>query len=457
MVREIRYLRRTGDERRTTTMKLLFMDRRDVHNRWGDVRFGATPLRKIADCESPGFHVALCLPLADGSYDIFGYQTGKMTPWKLLRSTTRDGIHYENTRVVIERTDSKWQHVASVTYAPELRRYLCMKNVGVDQGFSMYVFTSEDGDHWEEYAGNPVFMEGDRWGTVWSSAIQKFLCFQKGLQRCEPKRYQELMRDARRVLTIRASSDGFRWEPDVASAYQQGSERVDGRLVRVGGPLVPVEYQILPDELDPPDLEFYAGTPFEYAGRYYLQMLNYAGSYIPAGMAPVNKNGHGQSLDTEWWISRDGVHWDRPFRNTRAGEVFILHNPMAIGGQMLFRSADALWGMPLDRITYVTARANGIFETMLFPLPGVPLKLNAKIPGEQYNIWPDQAYIMAELIDDCDRVIPGYDRESCIFQAPLDSLAQELSWNGKTAVELREQKVRVRFYLRAANIYAVTA
>ena len=209
-------------------MRLLFMDKKDIHNTWGDVRFGATPLRKVADCESPGFHVALCLPLADGAYDVFGYQTGKMTPWKLLRSKTRDGIHFEDTRVVIERTDSKWQHVASVNYAPELHRFLCMKNVGIEEGFSMYVFTSENGDDWEEFAGNPVFMEGDRWGTVWSSAMQKFLCFQKGLQRIEPKRYQELMHDARRVVTLRASSDGFHWEPDAASAYQKGSVRIEG-------------------------------------------------------------------------------------------------------------------------------------------------------------------------------------------------------------------------------------
>ena len=437
-------------------MRLLFMDKKDIHNTWGDVRFGATPLRKVADCESPGFHVALCLPLADGSYDVFGYQTGKMTPWKLLRSKTRDGIHFEDTRIVIERTDSKWQHVASVNYAPELHRFLCMKNVGIEEGFSMYVFTSENGDDWEEYAGNPVFMEGDRWGTVWSSAVQKFLCFQKGLQRIEPKRYQELMHDARRVVTLRASSDGFHWEPDAASAYQKGSVRIEGHLARVGGPLVPVEFQIIPDELDPPDLEFYAGTPFEYAGRYYLLMLNYAGSFIPAGMPPINKNGHGPALDSEWWISRDGVHWDRPFRRTHAGEVFILHNPMVLNGQMLFRSDDSVWGMPEDRITYVTARSNGIFETILFPLPGTPLKLNAKVAGEQYYNWDNQGYIMAELIDDCDRVIPGYERENCIFQAPLDSLSQELAWKGKTGTELAGQKVRIRFIMRASNVYAVT-
>ena len=438
-------------------MKLLFMDKKDIHNIWGQLQFGITPMQKIADCENPGFRVALCRTLSDGSYDVFGYQTGKMTPWKLLRSRTTDGIHFSDTRVVIERTDSKWQHVASVNYAPEKELFLCMKNVGVDEGFSMYVFSSRDGDNWDEYEGNPVFMEGDRWGTVWSSAVQRFLCFQKGIQRCQPKPYAELMQDARRVLTLRTSPDGFQWQPDAVSAYQKGGERIEGRLVRCGGPLVPVEYQISPDELDPPDLEFYAGTPFEYEGRYYLLMLNYAGSFIPPGMPTMDSRGHGPGLDTEWWVSRDGLLWDRPFRNMNAGDEFILHNPMVIDGKMLFRKDDALFGLPEARITYVTARANGIFETVLLPMPGSPLKLNAKIPGEQYTNMQNQAYIMAELIDDCDRVIPGYEKEKCILQDSMDTLEHELTWEGKTGAELVGQKVRLRFIMRASNIYAVTA
>ena len=113
-----------------------------------------------------------------------------------------------------------------------------------------------------------------------------------------------------RVITLRTSADGLHWVPDVASDYKKGGERVNGRLIRTGGPLVPMEFQIAPDELDPPDLEFYASTPFEHEGRYYLSMLNYAGCFVPLGTPPVSANGHGPGLDTELWVSRDGLNWD---------------------------------------------------------------------------------------------------------------------------------------------------
>ncbi len=45
-------------------------------------------------------------------------------------------------------------------------------------------------------------------------------------------------------ITLRTSADGFHWVPDVASEYKKGGERVEGRLIRTGGPLVPVEFQI---------------------------------------------------------------------------------------------------------------------------------------------------------------------------------------------------------------------
>ena len=34
-------------------MKLLFMDKKDIFNTWGQIRFGATSLEKIADTEHP--------------------------------------------------------------------------------------------------------------------------------------------------------------------------------------------------------------------------------------------------------------------------------------------------------------------------------------------------------------------------------------------------------------------
>ena len=249
---------------------------------------------------------------------------------------------------------------------------------------------------------------------------------------------------------------------------------IDG-VKRFGGPAVPPEYQITPDDQDPPDLEFYAGYVFEYEGRYFMNMMNYAPSLLPAGSPGVAPGGHGPHLDSEWWISRDGLRWERPFRdsNTMRDRVaFIQHNPMVVDGQLLFHQRDLgrvtgagtvlgqaheVWGVPEDRLTGVTSRSNAVFETTRFTMPGGPLMLNAKIPGDGYLDGRIQAFVMAELIDDCDRIIPGYERHRCRLLPPQDSLAIELDWQGRTGAELAGRAVRIRFFMRGADLFAVTA
>src|SRR5438552_3657839 len=167
--------------------------------------------------------------------------------------------------------------------------------------------------------------------------------------------------------------------------------------------------------------EAIAGDGFLYEGRYYLLMLNYAASAIPPGIPPVAVNAHGPALDTEWWISRDGVNWARPFRHIDAGQAFVNHNPMIAEGQMLFHTENGLWAVPEDRITYVTARANGVFDTPQFVSQGRPMRLNARVPGGAYSSFQTQAYIMAELVDELDRVFQGYEKERCILQSELNA------------------------------------
>ena len=436
-------------------MKLLFIDKTDIHNVWGQVKFGVTPLKRVADCENPGFSVGCCTRLDDGSYDVLGSRVGRNVPWQLYRATTRDGIHFENTRMVHEQSGTHWSYTARMCYSPELQRYLCMKNGLTDEGFNMHIFTSRDGETWRGYEGNPVFAEGDNWGVMWSPAVQQFISYSKGIQRYEGKRVNELFLNARRVVTIRTSPDGFTWTPDLPSHYRRGMERRNGmRLIHA--PLIPPEYQISPDELDPPDLEFYVAEPFEYEGRYFMTASNYAGSFIPPGISPMREDGHGTSLGTELWISRDGLHWERPFRHINM-EGMSSHNPMRIGGRILFRTPDSLLGVPEDRLTYLTSWSNGIFETPSFSMTDKPLRLNAKIPGDDYRNDGNQAYIMAELIDERDQAIPEYEKEECLLQGPIDSLNIELKWNGRNGTDLSGTRVRVRFYMRASNIYAVTS
>jgi hypothetical protein len=439
-------------------VKFLFMDERDIYNSWGRIGFRANPLKKIA-ANAPPFTVKYCLRKPEGSYDVWGFRGADHKPWALYRARSADGIHFEDVRVVLERTGTHWAHTCSVSYSPEQKRFLFLKNANVEDGFSMYAFTSTDGDHWEEHGGNPVFYEGDRWGALWSSTIQRFIYYGKGIQRIN-KRIPELFIDARRVVTLRTSADGFAWTPDSPAFYRRGAispQGRDGGFRRVGGPLVPVEFQIAPDEADPPDLEFYAGDGFHYEDRYYLLMLNYAASPLPPGIPPVGHNGHGPALDTEWWVSRNGRDWQRPFRGMDAGQGFLHHNPMIAGARLIFHDDSGIWSVPEDRITCATARSNATFDTAQFPAAGRPVRVNARIPGEGYSNYQNQGYIMAELIDDLDKVIPGYEKDRCVFQGPLDSLELSLRWDKLDGSELRDRRIRVRLHFRAADIYAVTA
>lgn len=447
--------RQSGDGR----LKLLFMDSGDVWRTWGQLRFGATPFQRVGDPPQKEFIVKYCLLRPDGTYDVWGFHGADHRPWKLVRARTRDGVHFEEVHTVLERTvGGQWAHICSFSYSPELNRFLFLKNMNEKYGFSMYAFTSSDGEQWHEYEHNPVFYEGDRWGALWSPTLQRFLYYGKGIQRYQ-KRIPELFADARRVMTLRSSPDGLHWAPDspcfdVQYSYlPKGSQ--SGR--HVGGPLVPDEFQISPDEQDPPDLEFYAGDGFYYNGRYYLLMLNYAASPIPPGTPPVNINGHGPALDTEWWISRDGYHWDRPFRDIDAGEMFISHNPMLVGGKLLFHQENGLWAIPEDRITYTSARSNAVFDTIQFVAPGRPFELNARIPGGAYHSYAEQAYVMAELLDDVDRVISGYEKEHCILQPSRDAPDIPLRWENHDGTELKGKRIRIRFHLRSADIFAVNA
>jgi hypothetical protein len=155
-----------------------------------------------------------------------------------------------------------------------------------------------------------------------------------------------------------------------------------------------VDLLVTPDRDDPPDLEFYRGVGFGYADRCFVQMLNYAA--IPNAVNPKFPDKHGPQLDTEWWFSREGIKWIRPFRDLDAtpdGVRIISHNPMLIGGKLLFHFGNRLLGLPEDRITYISARANAEFSTLEFVAPSGALTLNASIPSPDRLHATNQCYV----------------------------------------------------------------
>jgi hypothetical protein len=178
---------------------------------------------------------------------------------------------------------------------------------------------------------------------------------------------------------------------------------------------------------------------------------------------------HGPSLDNEWWTSPDGLRWDRPARGINALEVSqplrrdrLEGPPLVINGMILFPRGNLLLGLPEDRISYVSARANGEFSTQSFKMPAADLLLNAAAPapgrileGQSYFAG-GQAYVMVAVQDDRGGAIPGFEAEKCVIRKE-DRRDIPLKWGDASARLLAGKIIRLRFYLRSANIYAVTA
>jgi hypothetical protein len=185
-----------------------------------------------------------------------------------------------------------------------------------------------------------------------------------------------------------------------------------------------------------------------------MMVLNYAAS-------PLAPRKHGPQLDNEWWMSRDGWHWERPARGVNALEMFpgvtrLESSPMVAGGTILFPCGRRLLGLKEDRISGVSARANGEFSTMLFQMPAADLFLNAAVPAPERAFAKDQAYVMVAVLDEQGNTLPGFEAEKCLLQNN-DRSDFPLRWANASARSLAGRTIRLRFFLRSASIFAVTS
>ncbi|MFA6562520.1 MAG: hypothetical protein WCV00_11490 [Verrucomicrobiia bacterium] len=438
-------------------LRLLFSTAQDVTNTWGKLHFGVTPVRLIRECEPSGFPLVGGFPRPDGSWEVFGQQmtemkrgdeTRRVMVWKLLRANTRDGIKFENVETVFESEPAAWTDHFAIARNADSGEYLALKLKVDDNGFAYTAFFSPDGKRWAAHPGNPLFYDGDAMSLFWSKALHRFVVVSKSFQQVPggTKRIVDHGGKNRRVLALRSSPDGRAWDP--SDSLQDVWNRRGRAQVRPDAALT------VPDAADPPDLEFYSGNGFWYRDRAYMMVLNYAAS-------PLALRKHAPQLDNEWWTSRDGLRWERPARGVNALEVFpkiarLETHPLIVGGKILFVRGRLLLGLPEDRISFVASRANAEFSTASFQMPQADLSLNAAVPSPERAFATQQAYVMAAVLDDKGEVVPGFEREKCIIQN-ADKADLPLRWNGKSARELAGRNVRLRFFLRSANIYAVTS
>ena len=122
----------------------------------------------------------------------------------------------------------------------------------------------------------------------------------------------------------------------------------------------------------------------------------------------------------------------------------------------------AVWTLPLHRLAGLRAAANAAFTTAPFALPAAGLALNADaawpqpagVPGDEER----GGYVMAELLDAVTGApFAGLPRNaSALINAT--GVALPLAWPGAPGpMPPPGTSVRLRFYLRAATVYAVYA
>ncbi len=445
--------------------KLLFSGPQDVADVWGSLHFGVTPVRLLGQCEATGGTVVGGFPLPDGAWEVYAQQMteirrgnepyDRVTSWKLLRGTTRDGVKVQAWKTVFEPKPAAWTDHCAMAFRPEANEYLLLKLKTDRSGFAYTAFFSLDGNAWREHPDNPLFYDGDAMSLFWSPVLRRFVCVSKSLQPYRkrivdhggptPALGDDSLRD-RRVLMMRSSADGRHWEPAVSLAdvwNRHGRKQA-----------IPSEFLTVPDADDPPDLEFYSGNAFWYHDRAYMMVLNYAAS-------PLARGKHGPHLDNEWWTSRDGLHWKRPARGVNALEAFpqvprLETHPLIVGGSILFLRGPMVLGLPEDRISYVGARANAEFSTRPFEAPRADLLLNVASPAPDRPFAKDQAYVMVGVVDRSGRTIPGFEPDRCVLRHE-DRRDVPLRWGDASVRQLAGKTIRLRFFLRSANLYAVTA
>ncbi len=181
-------------------------------------------------------------------------------------------------------------------------------------------------------------------------------------------------------------------------------------------------------------------------------------------------------------VSRDGIHWSRPFPGSfvlERGEdpawdsalsipvAPVVHDqriwcyywgenmPYTVDairkvkdgwfrdGQRIQR-ATGLATLRLDGFVSLSAPGEGSVTTRLLRTPGGRLTVNARVGGD----------LRAEILDGDGNVIPGYGVQQC---NPVrgDSLRHAVTWGtGSDLVPRRKAGLRVRFHLRDTDLYA---
>lgn len=365
---------------------------------------------------------------------------------------TQDGNAFSNSRKVFEipTADTPTRWIAASVALHDNTILLLQSAYGNPprKGHRFFAFTGmTDGTGWKRMTDSPVYKGQDALKIVWNEEKKAFVNYHISYQPFI-KRNPDNLLIVRRVLHIRTSKDGLVWTP--------------GQSFGADGPYLPTEMLITPDSLDCPDKEFYKFSVFRFGDYWAGIMVDYAAQ--PKIIPNRKPWPHGPFLDFEWWVSKDGFKWERPYRENSGLEkiplkfAYNLSDPIIYGDELRWVSEGSVFKQRRQRLFYTYSRSHSEIMTTALELTDKPINLELSFEsirrGESNPLV--QGYVMAELVDESGNVIKGFERNNCV-NTPDESTRVTLRWGNKNLPDItKNRRVSIRFIFRDCRLYSVS-
>jgi len=380
-------------------------------------------------------------------------------------ATSKDGVHWDKPVLgLVEYEGSKENNILPADQfkpyffkdlheSDPAKRYKGLERRGtMNTTMQFDLYYSPDGFQWTPYPKNPVIDTSPRRGR-WGPTV--FMGW-------DP---------IRQVYAVHMENSLHRWSP--------AGKRLIGRaespdMIHWSEP----ETIIVPDDQDPPDVDFYCMPTIAYEGMYIGLLWNFR--MIPSTILP------------QIVFSRDGIHYNRDYREpfiargakgTFDAAVVYTIDPIVHGDRVFFyymggnyraretRQAlgdKAVYGCiglattPRDRfVSYVGARWTNAASrkpysqvlTRSFTFSGSQLHLNlqATLHGGA-GVGPCEMRV--EILEPTHHVMSGFSFDDCdnLTQGGLDEV---VSWKGQSDLsKLAGKPIKLRFYFKNSSLYA---
>jgi len=369
----------------------------------------------------------------------------------LCYATSTDGVRWEkpelglvefegSTANNIQLRDVSWTHcvLKDAADVDSGRRYKLLW--WPEDGSGIYAAVSPDGEQWDPLGEGPIIprrMTGDTCSLMRDPVSGQYWLYHKTRTPSRPIR----------MISRMESEDFLHWSP---------SRRI-----------------LAPDELDPPDTQFYGLSAFPY-GSQYLGLLWVYHTY-PG------------TVDVQVVSSRDGLSWDRtagrklfmhlvPTNEYHGGafdsvQIYPSSVPVEKDGQLLFyycglsvphntlavdqEGRIGLATLRRDGICSLDATSPGSVLTRPFTWSGNRLLINAATASPAPGSGDDgHGSVTAQIENEHGETIPGLSTAEC---TPFvgDEMDAIVDWDGHSDLSgLKGRTVQLRFEIEDANLYS---